>query len=426
MLHAFLAGHVLELVLLVLLLGCSAFFSGSETAMFNLTRGQLRRMVESDRSVDRLIARLMRRPDRLLNTILFGNMLVNVAFATTCALVVFGMQDEGYPAVWIGVASVSPLILVILLGEVTPKVLAILIGRPWAAAAAPVLAGIQRVFSPVITALNAVLIRPMTRVIAHNAPGGVEVTGEELGELLNVSANRGLIDRDISGMLQEIIELTDIRVADVMVPRVDIICYDVDASPEGLARRFRQCHLRRMPVYEDSPDNIIGIVRAKHLLLRPHTPLRELAGEALFVPATANLEQLLGQFRKARRQLAIVVDEYGGTAGLVTLEDVLEEIVGDLPDATGEQRGPQVQRIAQGEYLVDGDLAIHDWGDFFNVDLSAERISTIGGFVMSRFGRVPRIGEVTHYQNLRFTVERMQNRRIARVRLQLEPEGGRG
>ncbi|MFW5840489.1 MAG: hemolysin family protein, partial [Planctomycetota bacterium] len=406
--------------LMAVLLGFSAFFSGSETALFNLTRGELRAMSESSGPVDRLIWRMMRRPDELLNTILFGNMLVNVAFATTSALVVFSMEERGFSAFAIGVFSIVPLILVILFGEVTPKVMAILIGKPWAVAAAPVLAAIQRIFGPIVRGLNAFLIRPLTRVIAYSPPRDKDVTGEELGELLNISANQGLIDRDISGMLQEIIELTDIRVADVMVPRVDLICYDVDASPEGLMQRFAQTGLRRMPVYEDNPDNIIGLVSAKRLWLTPHTPLRKLVRKALFVPETANLEQLLGQFRKVRRQMAIVVDEYGGTAGLVTLEDVLEEIVGDLPDASGEESIPQVERISQREYLVAGDLAIHNWADFFHVDLSAQRISTIGGFVLSCFGRVPQVGDVVDYQNLRFTVERMRHRRIAQVRLELQ------
>ena len=418
----FLASHALQLIAMAVLLAFSAFFSGTETALFNLSGGQLKRMAASSGAVERLIARLMRQPDRVLNTILFGNMLVNVAFAATSALLIHSLQQSGFPAWLIMACTVAPLIVVILMGEVTPKVLAILIGEPWARAAAPVIAGIQRLFGPVIIALTSGIIAPLTRLIAHTPPRQKEVTAEELSELLDISASHGVIDRDISGMLQEIIELTDIDVGDIMVPRVDIIGYDVDADPEGLLELFRQTRLRRMPVYENNPDAIVGIVSAKQLLLSPSVPLRQLVRPALFVPETANLEQLLVQFRQAGRQLAIVVDEYGGTAGLVSLEDVIEEIVGELPDATGEAAAPQVERISRNEYLVDGDLAIHEWSDLFHTDLQAERISTIGGFVTARLGRIPQVGDVASYQNLRFTVEAMRHRRVATLRLQLREE----
>jgi CBS domain containing-hemolysin-like protein len=267
--------------------------------------------------------------------------------------------------------------------------------------------------------MDTVLIHPLTRILSDRGPYIAGVTGEELSELLELSAKQGIIDHDTSGMLKEVLELTDLRVADIMVPRVDVICFNVEDDLEALAKLFRRTNLRKVPVYEGSPDNIIGTVNAKDVLLGAREDLRKLVRKALFVPQSANLEQLLVQFRRSGRQLALVVDEYGGTAGLVSLEDVLEEIVGELPDASGESLVAPVERISEREYLISADLGIHQWADVFKIDLAAERISTLGGFVTSRIGRLARIGDVVTDGNLRFTVETLRHRRIGTLRLEL-------
>jgi CBS domain containing-hemolysin-like protein len=421
MVTAFLASHVLELVVMAMLLVFSAFFSGTETALFNLTGGQLEMLAQSRRSRWRIVARLMRSPRKALNTILFGNMLVNVAFASLSAYLVHQLHLEGYPAWLVMPFSLAPLIVLILLGEVTPKVLAIFLGLRWAVTAGPVLAAIQRGIAPVIHVMDWLLIHPLTRVIAYRPANDSAVTGEELVELLELSAKQGVIDHDTGGMLQEVLELTDLHVADIMVPRVDMVCFDVDGSGQDLLELFRRTGLRKIPVYEGTSDNVTGIVNAKQLLLSPEADLRKLVRPALFVPETANLEQLLVQFRQTDRQMALVVDEYGGTAGLVSLEDVLEEIVGELPDASGQQLHAPVQRISDREFLISGDLGVHQWADVFKIDIDSARISTLGGFVTSRIGRLAQVGDVVTYANLRFTVEAMRQRRIERLRLELLP-----
>ncbi|MBL7134658.1 MAG: CBS domain-containing protein, partial [Phycisphaerae bacterium] len=199
----------------------------------------------------------------------------------------------------------------------------------------------------------------------------------------------------------------------------DMITYDVDGPREGLVELFRRTHLRKVPVYSGHVDNIIGVVHAKRLLLREAAAVGELVVKVPFIPGAASVERALMQFRVMRTQMAVVVDEYGGTAGLVTLEDVLEEIVGDIPDRHDVQRGPAVAQTGRREYLIDGDLAIHEWIDTFKMDLSGKRISTIGGFVTSLIGRIPRVGDTAVYRNLCFTVVSMRRRRVARLRLEL-------
>jgi len=417
---AFFVAHLGQLLGMGILLVASGFFSGTETALFSLTRGQLHRLRDSH-GVGKLAAALMAQPNRTLNTLLMGNLLVNVAYAGVSASIVLDLPP-GPPWVTV-VVSLVPLLVLILLGEVTPKMLAHVLGEKWAVSAAAPLVLVGRVLSVPLWVLESLLVGPMTRIAAPESAGKAHIEADELASVLALSAKRGIISHDANALLQEIVDLTDLRVADVMVPRVDMIAYDVDASRAGLVEQFRRTGLRRIPVYEGDIDHVIGLIHAKRLLLQPHKPLRQLAGAVVFVPEAGNVERLLAQFRIRRVQTAIVVDEYGGTAGLVALEDVLEEIVGDIP-APGEVPEAQaVRQLAPGEYLLNADLAIHEWADAFTIDLAHRRISTVGGFVTAQLGRIARIGDEVTYRNLRFRVETMRRGRICTLRLNLLEEG---
>lgn len=415
---AFLATHAWQLALMGLLAAGSGFFSGTETALFSLTRGQIHRMRDHGRA-GAIVAWLLGRPRRVLNTLLLGNMLVNVAYTGVSATVIFALKDAGGAGWAVAAAPFVFLLVLILVGEVTPKMLAAATCESWSLLTAVPMALLQRVLTPVVWLLEVVLVSPLSRMIAPRQTVRTYVTPDELAAVLDLSAKRGVIDRDVTFMLQEIVELTDLRVADIMVPRVDMVAYDLAGSREGLLDLFRRTHLRRVPVYEGDLDRIEGIIHAKRLLLNPKAPLRQLVRKVLFVPESANLEQLLTQLRAKGWQMAIAVDEYGGTAGLVTLEDALEEIVGDIPDPQDQQRGPAVERRGEREYVIDADLAVHEWADAFGMDLSGGRISTVGGFVTSLLGRIPREGDTASYRNLRFTVESMRGRRVGKLRVEL-------
>ena len=417
----FLIRHLWQLVPLAGLLACSAFFSASETAMFNLSRGDLHRMQQSGRS-GRMVVMLMRNPRRLLNTLLFGNMLVNVAFTATAAVMVLGLRASGTPAWAVAAASLAPLLALIFFGEVCPKALALSYGHRWALVSAPVLRIARRVLGPVLWVLESLLVFPLMRIVAPAPARRPDISAEELDALLDLSAKQGVIGRDVNTLLQEIFELRDIRVSKIMVPRVDVIAYDINAPRAGLLDLFRRTRLRRIPVYDGDIDHVVGVVHAKRLLLSPQTSMRDLVTAPTYVPEAANIERVLLHLRVSAAQMAIVVDEYGGTAGLVTLEDVLEEIVGDIPDPRDADRGPLVERTGRREYLLDADLAIHEWTEAFKTDLGSREISTIGGFVLSRLGRMAAVGDTVSYRNLLFTVVSMRGRRgrrIGKLRLQL-------
>ncbi|MFP4053284.1 MAG: hemolysin family protein [Phycisphaerae bacterium] len=414
----FLLNHLWSLIALAVLLVFSGFFSGTETSLFNLTRAQLHRLTQSRNRLSRLPARLLSRPDRLLNTLLLGNMIVNVAYAGNSALLVMDLHGRGANAVEVMGFTLVTLLGLILFGEVIPKMLAYRIGEPWAVTCSAPVALIGRVLTPALWVMETLLVQPLTKLIAPRAEGA-DISSEELATLLDVSAKRGLVDRDAGSMLQSIVELTHLKVGDIMVPRVDMVAYDVNDDPAGLAKLFRTTGLRKIPVYDGDLDHVVGTVHAKRQLLQPTAPLARLVSDVIYVPEAADLEKLLLQFRVRRRQSAIVVDEYGGTAGLVTLEDALEEIVGDIPDTEGDQARSPVRRISETEYLLDGMVPIHEWVDAFHMDLSVERHRTVGGFIASLLGRMPRVGDEADYRNLHFTVVSMRGRRVGTLRVQL-------
>ncbi len=416
----FLLAHAGHLLAMGGLLVFSGFFSGTETATFSLSRGQLVRM-EHAGPTGRRVCRLLRRPARLLNSILLGNMIVNIAYAGTAAVLVLDLQQAGGSAVEMTATSLTGLLGLILLGEVTPKMIAFSVPESWSLVAAYPMGLLCRIFSPVIWVLDQLLVSPLTKMIAPVRDGSDTITSDELASLMSLSARRGIVRHDAGGMLQEIVHLADLRASDIMVPRVDMIAYDVDAGSQGLIELFRQTRLRKIPVYRGDVDNILGVVHFKRVALDPDRPLDRMVRKVPYVPEAASAERLLMQFRVRKAQLAIVVDEYGGTAGLVALEDVLEEIVGDIPDAEGDQPPPPVEQLGDNDYRIDGALPIHEWSEAFGEDLAAKRISTIGGFVTSLLGRLPREGDVVSYRNLTFTVEAARGRRIERMRLRLRP-----
>jgi putative hemolysin len=424
-LASFFLNHLHEFIGLAALLVFSGFFSGSETALFNLTRGELHRLRNAGGS-GAMAARLMDQPRRTLNVLLLANMIVNVAFSAISVVMLLGLEDAQVPGWAITAALFVPPLSLILFGEVCPKALAFPHKIFWVRCAGPPLLAGFRVLGPLVWLFETFVVDPLTRLIVPARTHRPEITDEELDAVLDLSAKRGLIDHDTNSMLQSIFELREIRVSQIMVPRVDMVAWDINAPRAGLEELFRRTRLRRLPVYDREIDNLLGIVHAKRVLLGRSVPLRELIVPATFVPETADIERVLLHLRNRRTQMAIVVDEYGGTAGLVTLEDAARQIVGEMPDPSGRSPGPAVEHVGPHEYLVDADLSVREWSDSFQMDLDSRGIRSVGGLVLSLLGRMPVAGDSVRYRNLVLTVESLRGRtgrRVGKVRVRLE--GGR-
>ena len=402
-----------QLIVLAVLLVGSAFFSGSETALFSLSRRQMHELSGG------LIEKLLSRPRKLLNTLLLGNMLVNVGFSASSASLVLDIKDSGAPTWAVVVSSAAPLVLIILFGEVTPKMLAFGVAPSWCKFAAGPIFILQKILAIPLWFLDRTLVGPFTKILSPRAGKPADITPEELTAMMDLSAKRGMIDKDVNSLLQEVVELTDLQAGDVMIPRVDMITFDINQPRAKLHELFTKTHLKKVPVIQNDQDNILGILSAKRFLLNPDKPLRKMITPVSYVPEYATLEKVLVQLRATRRQLAIVVDEYGGTAGLITLEDVIEEIVGDIGDFHDSPAPLLVRQVGKSQYILSGDLPIRDWIEAFEISLPAERISTLGGFITTQLGTMPVIGDVVTYRNLRFTVETMRGKRVRSINLTL-------
>jgi CBS domain containing-hemolysin-like protein len=397
------------------LLFLSSAFSGSETAFFSLSRLELEELDPKGR-----VRRLMRDPERLLISILLGNTLVNVAAGSLGALIAleFG-RARGYPeaatiALEVGVVT----FVILVLGEVAPKMHAMQRNVAVAKRTAPIVLAVDRALRPVISALDAMVSRMQGRLGSDERPF---VTAEELRTIVAISEQRGTLEEDERDMIDSVMEFGETVVREVMVPRVDMECFeDVTRVGDAIAR-IRELGLSRYPVYHGDLDHIDGILYAKDLLkLDAETEIGREVGELIrpahFTPETKKAGELLRELQRRRIHITIVVDEYGGTAGLVTLEDLIEEIVGEIRDEYDVEQ-QLVTVIDRSTVIADGMVRLEDLEEEIEVDLEVDGVETLGGLLMNAFGRIPSEGEKLERQGLVFTIESVEEQRIVRVRI---------
>jgi len=410
----------LELFGLLVLLALSGFFSAAETALFSLSREQIRRLEREPTAIHRAIVKLTADSQAVLATVLSGNVAVNTLYFSVSYFVVLRTARDFSSPLGTLLGAVF-FILLVVFGEVAPKGVAV--RRPLAVShmvAVPLLYAAS-VLTPV-----RVLLTQLTRwIVGRLRPRNGHtraISAAELKLLLNMSQRQGVLDRNASRTMAEVIDSSEVMLKEVMRPRVDMVAFDIAAPREAFVELVRQTHHSHIPVYDGSIDNIVGVVHVRDVLLHPDEPLTTFVRPVLFVPGTKSILAMLRDFRAAEEKTAIVVDEYGGTAGLVTLEDILEQIVGEIHDEFDREQPPV---IPQGDnvFLVAANLGTREWADYFPVVLDSSRTETVGGFVVSLLGHWPRPGDSVVYRGLRFTVADMQGLRIRRIRVEAVPEG---
>jgi CBS domain containing-hemolysin-like protein len=413
---------LLHVGLLLLLVVLSGTFSGSETVLFALTPAQLQQQAASHNPFRRLAARLMRQPKRTLTTILVGNTTVNVLLFAT-SYVFFGDLAAQIGAWVTPVAGLASVLLVVVGGEVVPKVLGVTLTQRLAPFSATVVQFSGYVLGPLGRVLDLTVVEPLTRLIfgrpGHRVARESKLSTNELKTLLEMSRRRGLINRTEDIYLREVIDLSEIRVRDIMVPRVEVVMFDVNGPPEELRDMMRRTRLTKIPVHSGAIDDIVGLVYAKVLFFEPDKPLRDLVTPVRFVPELITGEQLLQHFRQTKSQIAIAVDEFGGMAGLVTLEDVLEQIVGEIHDPEEQEAEPEIVQVSETEYDISGRLSVHYWAEMFGISELTERVTTVAGLVTARLGRPAHVGENVTIGNVRLSVTAARGPRIERLRLTL-------
>ena len=405
-----------QIFLMLLLLMCSAFFSGSETAYFNLSRRQINLFKQSKHKLQNLTARIIDNPRNLLSCLLFGNITVNILFyAASSVLVIRTEQYVGVTAAT--VTAIFAFVVLVFFGEILPKSLSYANSRSISVAAALPLAACLKVFTPIVSIFRYLIVEPALRLILgtkHAKP----ITTDEFKSLIEQVQKRGLITADENKLITEIIELGYLKVRDCLRPRVDMPVCSVTDSNEHVRRIMEKNHLTKIPVYVKTIDDIVGLLHFRYLLLNPEKSCDRLVSQVHFVPEQKTIESLLEFFQQSQTDTAIVVDEYGGISGSICLEDIAEELLGPM-EGTGQIE--PIEQIGPFQYRLAGNLAIHDWARVFSIDPAETRISTVAGMVSALLGKIPKSGDVAYLRNLKFTIEKVRKHRIESIILTLEP-----
>lgn len=410
---------IIEAVCLLGFLILSAFFSGSETALFSLNKLQLKKMQkeESGWRVNSII-KLLDDPQKTLITILTGNMFVNIAassLATYLAIKLFGN-------VGIGIAGGIMIFMILVFGEIVPKSLAISNAETIAKKIARPVEIISSFLFPLILFFKIIINALYYFFGKKRIKEKKEITEEDLITLINVGKDEGVIEEEEKKMIRNIFEFGDTMVKEVMVPRVDMACIPSEAKLNSILRLIKKMGHSRIPVYKETIDNIIGILYTKDLLVvyeqwyksKEKFDLKKIIRRAYFVPENKKIDDLLDIFQRDKIQIAIAIDEYGGTAGLVTMEDVVEEIVGEIIDEYDKET-KLYEIIDNNTVIADGIISIDKINELLNIEIPENDFETLGGFIYDLMGRVPNKNETIEYKNIQITIEQVVKNRIIRV-----------
>lgn len=405
-----------QLVLMLILLMFSAFFSGSETAFFNLSRRQIEGFRKSSHKLQRLVYRILKNPSNLLSSLLFGNMCVNILFYALSSVIIINIEQRS-GVTEATIAAITSFALVLLFGEIAPKSFAYANSLSVSTFAALPAYVILKVLTPIVGVFRLLIVEPALRIILGAKRRTKAVSSNEFMTLIDQIKKRGLISADENKLLAEIIEFGFLKVRDCLRPRVDMIACSVTDSNAAVRAVMQANNLTKIPVYVDNRDNIVGLLYHRQLLLHVDTSCDKLVQKAFFVPELKTIESLLEFFRRSHTDMAVVVDEYGGIAGSVSLEDIAEELLGPI-ESPGQEE--PIQQIGPFKYRLAGDLAIHDWARVFDIDPAEARISTIAGLVSAVLGKIPQAGDIAYLKNLKFEVEQVRKHRIKSLILTLE------
>lgn len=414
----------IPIVALIVVVAFSALYSMAETAMMALSRGKIRGLAD-DPHADRL-SRLLQHPNRMLGTVLVGNNLANI-LASTLATALFIRALGGAGVL---VSTVVMTLFILLAAEIAPKTFASHNAERVSLRLAPFVALSAKIFYPVVRVLTWVAVG-VIRMLGGKAEGGRLMTEEELRTLVEVGEEQGLLEANERDMIQGVFDFGDTVVREVMVPRIDVQALPETADLGEVWDTLVEWGHSRVPIYRNTIDDITGVIYARDILAygreKPmDTPARDLARPVQFVPETKKIDSLFADFRRQRTQFAVVMDEYGGTAGIVTIEDLLEEIVGEIQDEYDDAEELPLKEVAPGVVEVAGLYALDELNERFDLDLPHEDFDTVGGLVLHLLGRVPIEGEVVRLDNVEITVAQVEGRRVSRAIVRMiempEPE----
>ena len=412
-------GDIVQLIILILLLLLSAFFSSSETALTTVNKIRMRTLSESgNKRADRVL-RVTDDSGKMLSAILIGNNIVNLSassLATSLAIHYLGNVGAG-------IATGILTFLILIFGEVTPKTLATIKADSIALAIAGIIDVLMKILTPVIFIINKLSMGLLFLLRINPKDGSQQMTEEELRTIVDVGQETGVIENEERNMIHNLFDFGDAEAKEIMVPRIDMTFVQVDATYQEVLDVFRQDMFTRLPVYEDTTDNVIGIINMKDFLLEQDDEtfsVRSMLRDPYFTYEHKNTADLFLEMRKSSISLAIVLDEYGVTAGLITLEDLLEEIVGEIRDEYDVDEEDDITQISDREFYVLGSANLDDVSDALGYSFESNDYDTIGGYCLGLLGHLPEKNEIIITDdNVLLRIDRMDKNRIERVYIKL-------
>lgn len=413
------SSDVTQLIILLILLLLSGFFSSAETALTTANKIRMRSLAEEGNKHANTVLKVTEDSGKMLSAILIGNNIVNLAASSLTTTLAYQL---GGPAV--AIASGILTVLILLFGEITPKTMASIHAEKMALLYAPVINIFMKLMTPLIFIINNLSMVILFIMRINPNEKNSTMTENELRTIVDVSHEDGVIESEEKEMIYNVFDLGDAKAKDVMVPRVNVTFADVESTYEELIELFREDKFTRLPVYEDSKDNVVGTINMKDLLLFDNNKrefyVRDILREAYFTYEYKNISELLVEMRQASFNIAIVLDEYGETAGLITLEDILEEIVGEIHDEYDENEEENIRAITEREYIVEGSTNLDDLNDSLNLSLESEDYDSVGGFIIEQLDRLPEAGdEITTEEGIRMVVEKLDKNRVEKVHIYL-------
>ncbi len=417
---------MLSILLLLILLLMSAFFSASEVALFSSNKIKIRHLAKKGNKAALKILKFYDEPDKVLITILIGNNVVNVAAASIATFFISNLIKGEARIITISTIVMS--FLIILFGEVSPKIVGLAKAERISLFIITPLHYLYRMFLPLIYTLSFVVKNILSLAGIEEIKSTHEITEDEAKTMLFSNIEKWQITKERKKIIKSVFTIKDITAEDIMVPRTEIIGIDINLKPKEILEIIKNSGFSRFPVYQDSLDNIKGILYAKDLLgmdLSDSFKIDTLLRKAYFFPDAAKIEDVLREMQKHKYHVALVIDEYGGIEGLITLEDILEEIVGEIQDEYDVEESPLIVVQKENVWTVDGDANIKDLNQLLSIKLPEDNdYNTIAGFIFKIADKIPKEKEVFHYQDYIFTIDKMEGNKIIKVSLKLGMKEG--
>lgn len=398
-------------IALIVLLILSGFFAGTETALFSLSKVEKRRAEKEHAWLSKWLVDHLEHPRRTLITILIGNLVVNILSASIVTLIAMRYFSPAGVSMALAVYTV----ILILIGEILPKVVAVRINESFSLLSSIPLKFFSVIIWPVIILTQKISNALLSLLTSAKKGPTDKISENDLIAMVKISEEDGVLDRDERAMIQNLLELGEKCANDIMTPRIDLKALDVEDPRSEHLELMQRFHFSHFPVYRETIDNILGVIPAQEYILNEKERMESFLVQPLFIPETKRIDDLLADFKKKNKQFAICLDEYGGTAGVVTLEDVLEEVFGEVYDEYAKVENP-IRPFGHHEYLVDAQISLVDFNEYFSVELESEEANTLGGVILEKLGDIPAKGKILNLDECEIQIhEVFRRRRIRRV-----------